>query len=281
MPVTLFISDNEIPVKIFKFPGGEMNVQIQEDRNVHPVGCYINADLRSADDIMTLLLLTDACRRKWGYDFRIHLVMPYVPYMQQDRVCSIGESLSVKVFTEMINAQNYYEVEIWDPHSDVTPALLNNCKIVPQEKLLAGVQAFLDLKKTVLVVPDAGAVKKGNQLVLKYEFFNRLTCSKVRSLLTGEIARVLINTTLEDWYLACWDQEEHIDCLIVDDICVGGKTFTELAKKLQGYYNGDLYLYVTHGVFSNGFDALKDHFKHIFTVNPWHIDNDGFVISIL
>jgi ribose-phosphate pyrophosphokinase len=52
--------------------------------------------------------------------------------------------------------------------------------------------------------------------------------------------------------------------LILDDICDGGRTFSELAKQLQVQHAGDIYLYVTHGIFSQGLAALKPHFKHVY-----------------
>jgi ribose-phosphate pyrophosphokinase len=56
--------------------------------------------------------------------------------------------------------------------------------------------------------------------------------------------------------------------VIVDDICDGGRTFLEMQKTIRSeriYLFGDkIYLVVTHGIFSAGFDELKKHFDGIY-----------------
>ena len=48
------------------------------------------------------------------------------------------------------------------------------------------------------------------------------------------------------------------DCVIVDDICDGGRTFIELAKVLKERGAGKIGLFVTHGIFSQGVGVLFD-----------------------
>ena len=57
------------------------------------------------------------------------------------------------------------------------------------------------------------------------------------------------------------------DCLIVDDICDGGGTFIGLANELKNKNAGKLYLAVSHGIFSRGFDDLEKCFTKIFTTD--------------
>ena len=59
------------------------------------------------------------------------------------------------------------------------------------------------------------------------------------------------------------------NCLIVDDICDGGRTFTDLAKKLNDKGAKELYLFVSHGIFSKGYDELLGHFNVIGTTNSF------------
>jgi ribose-phosphate pyrophosphokinase len=54
--------------------------------------------------------------------------------------------------------------------------------------------------------------------------------------------------------------------LIVDDICDGGRTFIEAAKLLYIEGVNNVYLYVTHGLFTKGIQILYDAgIKRIFT----------------
>ena len=62
------------------------------------------------------------------------------------------------------------------------------------------------------------------------------------------------------------DSEENVK-KIVDDICDGGRTFIELAKEIKKQTNTPIYLIVTHGIFSAGFDKLSDELDGIFCTN--------------
>ena len=53
----------------------------------------------------------------------------------------------------------------------------------------------------------------------------------------------------------------------MDDICDGGGTFIGLASELMSKNAGAIYLAVTHGIFSNGFDGLNRKFRGIFTTD--------------
>ncbi|MEL6720431.1 MAG: phosphoribosyltransferase family protein [Bacteroidota bacterium] len=59
------------------------------------------------------------------------------------------------------------------------------------------------------------------------------------------------------------------NCLIVDDICDGGRTFIGLAEALKHKGANRLYLAVSHGIFSYGFEELNNHFEHIFTTDAF------------
>lgn len=110
----------------FTFPGGEISVKL-EDPTLEGISFItIEAFLKNSADIMALLMITDAIRRL-APNMRLNLHMPYIPYARQDRVCDRGEALAIKVFADLINAQNYSSVLVWDSHSDVALALLDRC----------------------------------------------------------------------------------------------------------------------------------------------------------
>jgi ribose-phosphate pyrophosphokinase len=214
---------------------------------------------------MDLLLRTDALKRSGIKD--IDVFMPYVPYARQDRVMTQGEPLSIKVFTDIINAQQYRSVTIWDPHSDVAPALLNNCHVVTQETLVSMNAVKMGVtKNTILVCPDAGARKKVlkvSQCGFKQDI---LFADKVRDVSTGKIT----GTTLGQFPFEAIGAR---DFLIVDDILDGGATFIELAKHLRPLTTGKIKLYVTHGIFSKGTTCFEG-IDEIYVANSWVLDSD-------
>ncbi|HEX7684337.1 MAG TPA: ribose-phosphate diphosphokinase [Trinickia sp.] len=255
---------NPVEVKVVKFPGGEMHVTVQT--GIPADELEVKAHVRHADAVMSLLMTTDALRRAYP-GTPIDLYLPYVPYARQDRVANPGESLSIKVFCDLINAQGYRRVVIEDPHSDVTPALLDRVVIDdPLPALRRIVERLRGSHSSVaLVAPDAGARKRVLKLASQLDV-PAVFADKVRDTRTGAITGTQVQGALPDGAL-----------LVIDDICDGGRTFTELAQALHAKQGGDttrrsLYLYVTHGIFSKGLDALLEGYAAIFTRNNWTSD---------
>jgi ribose-phosphate pyrophosphokinase len=262
----LSIAGRPIPLKSFIFAGGEVQVRIEdpEPPATPPPDVLIQASITSANAFMELLLLTDAVRRSY-HDPRIHLVCPYLPYARQDRVAYPGEALSVAVACRMLNAQQYASVEVWDAHSDVSLALLDRVRHRPASDFAGPIITVND----VIVAPDQGAVKRargcaslaGVPLVL---------AEKIRSTDTRAITGTKVHS----------DPIGDRDFLIIDDICDGGRTFIELAKVLRPLTRGRVKLFVTHGIFSAGFDPLRADFDRIYVANAFPQSLPDFVQTI-
>ena len=118
------INDKQRVPKIFNFPGGEVQVSLQEFIGKTSEKVTITARISSSDDVMALLMTNDAVERQCKGMKSKHLIIPYLPYSRQDRVCNPGEALSVKVFAQFINSMNFDSVTTYDAHSDVGPPLL-------------------------------------------------------------------------------------------------------------------------------------------------------------
>jgi len=260
--------DNVINYEFFTFSGGEEHVRI-----VSAVGgsdVYMVAKLRSSKAVMQMLMLNDALRRAGAAS--IHAFIPYMPYARQDRVCNAGEPLSVKVMADLINSCKFDSVDIMDPHSDVTGALINNLDITDQSTIFTSYFSNeLEMKPHLytLVSPDAGATKKIGAIA------RAMTCSvveasKVRDTKTGHIVSTKVP-----------DNVTNHNCLIVDDICDGGRTFIELAKVLRAQGAKTVSLCVTHGIFSKGLSPLKEHLDHIYTTDSiCTIEPDDFLTVV-
>lgn len=253
-----------LPLQFLRFPGGEWHVRLTApDEAAVCTQFEISALIQNADHVMQLLMLTDALRRV-APDARLHLHMPYVPYARQDRVANPGEALSIRVFCDLINAQHYDRVIIQDPHSDVTPALLN--RVVIASPLAALQKVLAQTGPVALLAPDAGAHKRVAVLA-KALGCSMLCAEKTRDTVSGQLAATRIQGELPD-----------IPLLVVDDICDGGGTFLALADAVRAVQQHQqisqpLYLYVTHGIFSKGADALLQQYQRIFTRHRWTDDS--------
>ena len=67
------------------------------------------------------------------------------------------------------------------------------------------------------------------------------------------------------------------ECLIVDDLADGGRTFKFLAEALKCRGASKIFLYVTHGQFNYGFEELKGAINHIYCTNSFKNIKDEFV----
>lgn len=273
------INGNEIPCTYSTFSGGEVHIRLNADK-LFPGGyCEITAHLRSSHDVMTLLMLNDAIERTLK-PARKDILIPYLPYARQDRVCNAGEAHSLRIMCKLINDMAFDKVTVWDCHSDVGTALLDNCVNLCLSDMIPGselAQVF-EYPETVLISPDAGANKKVLKLALalgQYPFPARGTpvirADKIRDTMTG-------NITGTEVYASALNAAT---CVIVDDICDGGRTFTELAQALKEKGAGKIILYVTHGIFSKGTECLYESgISEIWTANPWKEDNDVDIITV-
>lgn len=260
-----------ITATTIRFPGGE--VQVRLDLNDRRGSTFrIRADIRSSENLMELLMATNAIRQHEP-GAEIELLMPYIPYARQDRVAVPGEALSIKVFAEIINAQKYDRVGVWDAHSDVSLALLDRVTHVTAAEIISARGRGLGLfDGRVIVAPDAGAVKRASA-VARVLGADLVRAEKTRNSRTGEIAGTRITNDGE---------VGGGDFMIVDDICDGGRTFIDLARALQNVSVRPRSLYVTHGIFSSGFDGLRQWFDRIICANVLTdaTPPDNFLIKI-
>ncbi|CAL2108788.1 ribose-phosphate pyrophosphokinase [Tenacibaculum sp. 190524A02b] len=263
---TPYSTQNSINFEQFTFSGGEPHLKITTDlENVEEV--TITHRIRSFNDVGILLLAVNALRNL-GVQ-KLHAFIPYFPAARQDRIMIAGEPLSVKVYADIINSQHFNSVTVFDPHSEVTPALLNNCKVMHNYTFVERVTQQLT-EDLVLISPDGGALKKIYKVASYLQKYEVVECSKVRDVKTGKLSS----------FKVYHEDLQGKDCLIVDDICDGGGTFLGLAQELKKKNAGNLYIAVSHGIFSKGTELLNQYFSKIFTTDSFKSINGTDCIQI-
>lgn len=269
MNIEIYKGKIKLEYKRFIFPAGEVGIKLDINRNFCLDGpAYkIVARVQNSDDVIAIAMIKNAIEEFYSQedlpmpDFLLYLT--YLPYGRQDRVCDKGESFSLKVFANFINSLNFDRVYLFDPHSDVAGALFNNVKIIKQVDIVKGfceIATKYGNNRGLLISPDAGSNKKTSEIA-KWLSNNRfIRADKLRDLSNGNILETIVYT--EDL------RESNV--LIVDDLCDGGRTFTELAKALKNKNCGKVALYVTHGIFSKGTDTLFNNgIDEIYTTNSY------------
>lgn len=258
----------EIEYNLFQFSGGEWHIKLNNLIDYKSTEIVvITTRIRNGDDIIKLMLAKDALELKGIKHFE--LIMPYIPYARQDRKCYEGESFSLKVFTNLINSLNFDKVLTIDSHSDVAPALLNNCTNLSNLEYIKNTILADFNEKPILISPDAGSNKKCNKLSVELEM-DLVKCDKVRDVKTGELSGFEVFS----------DNLFGKECLIVDDICDGGGTFVGLAQELKRKNAGKLHLFTTHGIYSKGFEIFKGVFDTVYCTNSFSTINDPFIKQI-
>lgn len=193
------------------------------------------------------------------------LILPFVPGARQDRLNVSGDMLfTAKSIARMINDRTLPTVTILDPHSEVTPALIDRCRVITAADCITVPSG----KYAAVVSPDAGAEKRAG-LVAKKLGVPLIHAWKMRDVSTGAIAG-----------FGCESTSLPFDSkvLVVDDICDGGRTFIGLAGCFRS--DIDLHLYVTHGIFSQGTEELRKHYSHIYCTDSIPDERELGVIRI-
>lgn len=270
-------SQKMVGYKIQRFPDGQKNIVIEnqgmlsksmkmigdkEYMLLDPPPVRIKSRLNNWLDL-ELIVCAVASLRELGIK-EIHLYCPYIVGARSDRQFEKGGNNYIKtVLAPVINSLKLDSVSCVDPHSDVLEACINNFKKISNLEIVRWSLLDIDSNiqdKIALVSPDAGALKKIYDVAKTFNITNVTNASKVRDIPTGKI----IKTEIPDMDL---DGIEHF--VVIDDICDGGRTFIELAKEIKKQTDKPLYLIVTHGIFSAGFDELLKYFSKIYCTNSY------------
>lgn len=248
---------NNQPVDYFKFSGGELQVRLPQ--MIISERVILTWKPSKTCDIILLGLTVNALQREGIKDIDLDIL--YLPYARQDRVCSPGEAHSLEFICNFLNALDVTTIRIWDAHNEpVTSELLpdNYVYHVEVHDIFARYK-FLnayDQADMVMCAPDKGAYDRVNKLYQALDLQTPVYLEKERNPHTGHISNLYFpphNRSVNGF-----------NVMVVDDICDGGATFIMAADVLKAQGAEELYLYVTHGIFSKGLDELCKHYEHIF-----------------
>lgn len=189
------------------------------------------------------------------------LIVYYMPYSRMDRV--EGDSVfTLKYVAGFINAMNFIEVTLVEPHSDVSLALIDRSRAkYPTIELLERVIRDTGFRPEAdyLFFPDAGAQKR----YAKLKGFRQLVGFKARDFRTGRIERLDVIGGGEAGV------GNGFKAIIVDDLCSYGGTFMLSAEKLRELGAAEVYLLVGHcepSIFQ-GQIPHSDFINRVYTTN--------------
>lgn len=207
-------------------------------------------------ECILLWYLVNHIRSTVGNDAVIYLYLPYIPNARMDRVKNDDEVFTLKWFANFINTFHFDYVAVFDPHSNVATALIDNVRVIQPEIYIKAAIININDDGLLLCYPDEGAAKRYSELMgVEYVF-----AIKHRDWRTGQIERLELTTPAK---------VIGRNVLIVDDICSRGGTFTYTAKALKEAGAKDIYLYVSHceNTIFKGFVLTDGLIRHVFTTD--------------
>lgn len=234
------ITLNGKPVEIGSFPDGTIMMKQGYDLSCRT----IRIDWKYEDDreFLALIYLVKHLRnigKQGNIGYRFVLGMPYIPNARMDRVKNMEDVFTLKYFAEILNSLEFDEVIVFDPHSSVSEALIDNLRTRPvglKCQILKAIISIPDRGANGLLMfyPDEGSMKRYSGMIDSPYAFG----IKRRNRETGVIEGLDVAGAV--------DQIAGRDILIVDDICSRGGTFYHSAKKLKELGARNIYLYVSH-----------------------------------
>lgn len=249
---------SEIKYKAIRFPDGQQSIEIEPETGSLPANTNISmlSRLNTFLDLELIICATVALRYM-GFE-SISLSVPYLLGARSDRrFSSYSPSYLVEVVAPILNSMNFDRVCCIDVHSHVAAACIK--KLRPYFNAIFAYGILEHKTNYVLVAPDKGAYERV-AMVAKELSYNKeiIVCDKHREIATGKIISTDVGDVVD---------LQGEDVYIVDDICDGGRTFIEIAKKLSLLNPGAMYLIVTHGIFSAGYPELARYFNRIYCTN--------------
>lgn len=266
----VYKDQSEIEYDIINYPDGQTDIIIKnwtqwyKDDNI----VQIKTRLNNFEDLGLLACAKAALQR---LDIKVvHLYAPYILGARSDRqFVEGGTSYLVDIIAPFINRLNFESVTCLDPHSFVLEGCVNNFRKISNSELVdySLYELYKDsmgnmFDKFILISPDAGASKKIYKLAEQIGYKGDIiTCSKNRDK-NGKLTKCIVPMG------KYWNDTK--DVIIIDDIADGAGTFINIAKEMKANgYKSKLYLIVTHGIFSKGFQELSKYFDGIYCTNSY------------
>lgn len=228
--IAAYLQNPLVDVKWMRFPDGEIYLNVSEvsDRMV------IVGSLVSSDDLVELLLLTDACR-----EADITLVLPYMGYARQDKQFNQGEPLSARVIAQTLGAGVRRVITVNLHEETIIPYFGVPVTDLSLATAMAEMITTLPVTNPIILGPDAGAARLSEEIA-RAGGWESDHLYKTR--LSGEEVRI------EPKVIPVKGR----DVVIVDDIISTGGTQAMAAKMLNQQGATSISTVCVHGVLVTG-----------------------------
>ena len=222
-----------------RFADKEVFVEVHENVRGEDVFILQSTSFPANDNLMELLILTDALRRSSAR--RITAVLPYFGYARQDRRATGRTPISAKLVANLITEAGVNRVITLDLHA----AQIQGFFDIPTDNLYAApiiTRDILDnykLENTMIVSPDVGGVARARAVAQRLGTDLAIVDKRRPKAGVSEVMNIIGDVSGQA-------------CILIDDIVDSGGTLVNAAEALLKAGAKEVSAYITHGVLSEG-----------------------------
>jgi ribose-phosphate pyrophosphokinase len=225
-------------IHITNFKDGEINVEVTENIRGEDVFIIQSTSYPANDNLMELMFMIDAIKR--CSPKRITIIVPYLGYSRADRLFG-RSSIGSKVIADMITNSGATKLITIDLHSTQTQGFfdIDVDNIYARPILLKRIRR-MGLVDPIIVSPDVGGVSRAREYAKKLNNIDIAIVDKRRPKAgESEVMNIIGDVKGKA-------------CVIVDDMLDSGGTACNAADELMKQGAKSVYMFVTHGVLTEG-----------------------------
>uniref|UniRef100_UPI003AF8BB8A ribose-phosphate pyrophosphokinase n=1 Tax=Campylobacter upsaliensis TaxID=28080 RepID=UPI003AF8BB8A len=219
-----------------RFSDGEISVQIDESVRGKDVFIIQSTCAPANDNLMELLILTDALRRSSANS--ITAIIPYFGYARQDRKANPRVPISAKLVADLIEAAGIDRVATIDLHAGQIQGFFN----IPVDNLYGSI-VFNDyikskhFKNAVVGSPDIGGIARARSVAKKLGLDIIIVDKRREKANESEVMNIIGDVNGKD-------------VVLIDDIIDTAGTIVKAAKALKEKGANSVMACCTHAVLS-------------------------------
>ncbi|MFC3703421.1 ribose-phosphate pyrophosphokinase [Devosia honganensis] len=222
-----------------RFADMEVYVEVHENVRGEDVFVVQSTSYPANDNLMELLIITDALRRSSAR--RITAVLPYFGYARQDRKSAPRTPISAKLVSNLITEAGANRVLTLDLHA----AQIQGFFDIPTDNLTAApvmvrdIRDNYDVRNVMVVSPDVGGVVRARNVAERIGASLAIVDKRRPRAGVSEVMNIIGDV-------------EGQACILIDDIVDSGGTLVNAAEALLEAGAKEVSAYITHGVLSEG-----------------------------
>jgi len=229
----------DVPVAkadIKRFSDGEISVQISESVRGRDVFIIQSTGAPSNDNLMELLIMTDALRRSSASS--ITAVIPYFGYARQDRKAAPRVPITAKLVADMIETAGVDRVVTMDLHAGQIQGFFD----IPVDNLYGSI-AFenyiksKNLKNPIIASPDIGGVARARYFAARLGLEMVIVDKRREKANVAEVMNIIGDV-------------EGKDVIMIDDMVDTAGTMVKAATALKNKGASSVMACATHPVLS-------------------------------